>query len=134
MPDLTSEERDRLWQHALHEDNLFNERLNSFVTFQSVLLALAAILVSSEASDSQGLLRALGVAGLSTSFISVYVQAKQVHIIRLLTERCLETLPEFKVTVSLLETRRWRRISSKRLLAYYLPAVFALAWLSFMLS
>jgi hypothetical protein len=133
MPDLTSEERDRLWQHALHEDNLFNERLNSFVTFQSVLLALAALLVSSKTSDGKNLLRALGVAGLSTCIISVYVQAKQVHIVTLLTDRCRDALPEFRETLTLLESRRWRRVSSKILLAYFLPAIFALAWLSFLL-
>lgn len=134
MPDLTPEERDRLWQHALHEDSLFNERLNSFVTFQSVLLALAALLISANTSSGQNLLRALGVAGLSTCVISIYVQAKQVHIVALLTERCREALPEFRETLTLLASKRWRRLSSKTLLAYFVPAIFALAWLTFLFS
>lgn len=131
MSDLTPEERDRLWQHALHEDTRFNERLNFFVTLQSVLLALAALVISSNPSGGQTLLRALGVAGLLTCAISWYVQVKHVHIVALLTARCREVMPEFQETCDRLEAQRWRGISSKKLLAHFLPVAFAVAWLVF---
>lgn len=131
MRKLSSDECDRLWQHALHEDALFNERLNSFVTFQSVLLALAALLVSESDNRGDGLICALIVAGMATSVVSAYVQLKQVHLIGTLTERCRAALPEFAETLETLEASRWRRVSSKKLLAVLLPAIFALTWITF---
>jgi hypothetical protein len=76
MPEreLTTEERERLWQHALHEDSLYNERLNSFLIFHSVLLAVGGTILGSRAAAIGPLLIVLSCAGIALSFLWLYAQ------------------------------------------------------------
>jgi hypothetical protein len=73
---MPPEQCERLWQHLLHEDTLFNERLNSFVAFQSVLLGIAAFSLT----QSQKPLVFVGWAGLMVSLISVYVLGRMAFL------------------------------------------------------
>ena len=40
---LDSDQINRLWEHGLHEDEVFNNRLNFFLVFESVLLGMVGV-------------------------------------------------------------------------------------------
>ncbi|HEX3070123.1 MAG TPA: hypothetical protein VHX14_16270 [Thermoanaerobaculia bacterium] len=89
------EYRDRLWQHALHEDLLFNERLNSFVGFQSVLLAMAAALVLGKAGHVEIVVGVVTFIGILTSVLAGTFQWRQANYVSFLANcaanACLST-------------------------------------------
>lgn len=128
MEELGSEERQRLWEHALHEDLLFNERLGSFVALQSILLAMAAALVLADAASAATFVRAVGAVGVVTSLLSAYFQKRQADYVELLATRCEQHLPEFKKTHQLRQATALRRVVSQRLYALLLPGLFILVW------
>ncbi len=37
---LDNEQKNRLWQHKMNEEAMFNSRLNFFLVFESVLLSV----------------------------------------------------------------------------------------------
>ena len=49
---FTPDEISRLWEHGLHEDKIFNERLNFFLVFESVLIGVVASLYNAPTSKT----------------------------------------------------------------------------------
>ncbi|MES1241418.1 MAG: hypothetical protein ABUT39_07350, partial [Acidobacteriota bacterium] len=58
---------DRLWQHGLHEDGIFNERLNFFLVFESVLLGVIGMLLDKETASYGSIIILLIILGLAVT-------------------------------------------------------------------
>lgn len=121
-------QNDLLWQYVMHEDVIFNERLNFFLVFESVLLGAIAMLFNKEISRYRLLMAVLVILGLLLTVVWAYVQAKQRSILKIVTRRLMENLPEYRETVEELEEARWRRLSATALLAYVIPGLIGLMW------
>jgi hypothetical protein len=132
MEETSTEDRgqiDRLWQHGLHEDTVFNERLNFFLVFESVLLGLIAMLFDREPAIYKWVLVLLVCLGLAVTLVWSYIQAKQRLILKTLSGRLRRTLPEYRETLEELERHRWRIVSGTALMAYFIPGLIALVWI-----
>ncbi len=59
---------DRLWQHGLHEDNIFNNRLNFFLVFESVLLGVVAMLFGTP-TPNVDVIRTIIILGIAITVV-----------------------------------------------------------------
>ena len=117
----------RLWEHGNHEDTMFSERLNFFLVFEGVLIAVVGQLYA-QTPHNVLVVKATIVLGLLTTLIWGYVQIQQKIILEDLIERSRELLPEYRVTV---ERRNKRRLPIRviPLLAYGIPGLVLTFWL-----
>ena len=127
MDKLDSDQLNRLWAHGLHEDTMFNERLNFFLVFESILIAVISGLHSQ--SPNALLEKVLLILGLLTTLIWGYTQAQQKSILESLMERTRETLPEYKMTVERRRKSNWP-IKNLPILAYGMPVLVGLLWIA----
>ena len=131
--DLEAEAIRRLWEHGLHEDTMFNDRLNFFLIFESVLLGVVGMLYGKQPPIMKPILLLLGFLGLFITIIWGYVQSRQRSTLQRLIDRLQENLPEFRETYSPLDQKRWRRISGTWLLTYLIPFLVALIWIALLI-
>lgn len=120
------EERDRLWQHVLHEDTLWLDRLDRFFVVQGFLFAAAAI------SKSENLRIFLAIAGVGISLISIPWLYKQWINIEVLIEICKDQLPEFADTCVTINARKphWLgKTKISKLLSFAIPSIAIVAWI-----
>ena len=130
---MEADEISRLWEHGLHEDTMFNERLNFFLIFESVLLGVVGMLYSKQPPVMKSLLVVIAFLGLFITIIWGFIQVKHRSTLRILGWRCEENLPEFKETHAILAGKKWRRISGTWLLAYCIPFLVALVWIALLI-
>lgn len=88
-------QRDRIWDHRLHEDTQFNQRLNFFLIAEAMLVVAAAQVLSS-GTPRAWLGAGISVVGLGLTFIWWTVNRRQVKIMRHIQERAKSALPEFR--------------------------------------
>lgn len=131
------DQANRLFQHGLHEDNVFTEKGNYFLIAESMfVVAYAGLLSGSQSIASSGVqstnilvvARVLSLFGFLLTVVWIYSNRRQWYVVRHLQERARQLLPEYKVTY---ETRRKWRISSTGLMAYSVPALIAIMWAIF---
>ena len=126
--DYSDEELRRLWEHGLHEDNVFNERLNFFLIFQSVLYGVAGALLSQQESKIV-IVQLLAGFGTLLSGICAYVQGRQKFVVQDLAREFRIHFREYRASFQR-RTRPWPwRVSSMWLLAYGVPASAAALWI-----
>src|SRR5690242_7042720 len=107
MPEnLTEEQRNRLWEHGLHEDTIFFNHLNFFLIFESVLLGVVGVLYS-RPQPSTLMLRIIIILGLSLTLVWGYAQSRQKHMLNILQARCYEFIPDYKVTIEKRHYGKW---------------------------
>jgi hypothetical protein len=124
---LGQAEIDRLWQHRQSVDTHFNDRLNFFVVFESVLLGVVGVLGDRQVI-SRDALRLVAALGALLTVLWWYAQSKQRYILNLLRIRAAQFMPEYKATRSL-RTSRLYQVSVTWVLAHLLPALFGAIWL-----
>lgn len=133
------EQANRLFQHGLHEHNIFIEMGNYFLIAESMfVVAYAGLLSSGQSSASLSVqqtnillvARILAFFGFLLTVVWIYVNRRQWQIFRHLQERARELVPEYKVTY---ETRPKQRISATALIAYFVPIPIALMWIIFII-
>jgi hypothetical protein len=117
----------RLWAHGFHEDTIFGERLNFFLVFEGILIAVVGQLYSQSPRNIL-VVKATIVLGLLTTIIWSYVQIQQKIILEDLLERSREAIPEYKITVDRRDRRRLP-IRVIPLLAYGIPGLVVIFWL-----
>lgn len=124
---LDQDAKNRLWEHGFHEDTMFSERLNFFLVFEGILIAVVGQLYS-QSPRNIFVVKATIVLGLLTTLIWWYVQIQQKIILEDLMERTREAIPEYLVTV---ERRNRRRLPIRviPLLAYGIPGLVVAFWL-----
>lgn len=123
--EIDQELRRRLWEHALHEENAYNGRLNLFLVAEAMLLAFYAQLGRDFAKPS---LIALGILGVLLTALWIAVNVRQEGDLKAAVKRLGEHLPEFHTEGSLRSIRSINS-SDKTILTYCVPAIVALIWI-----
>ena len=126
---LQPDEVNRLWQHGMHEERLFHDRLNYFSALQIGLLGVFAILYHKE--PAPGVFVPLIVVALAFTLLWLVVQVRHrrycVHV-HVLVRRAV---PEYGRTVaSFAGPRRSDGLSIARPLAFAAPLLFAVIWVA----
>ncbi len=125
---LDKEARDRLWQHSLHEDNIFNNRVNFFLGFQSILLAVVAMLIDEIGSRDKLVAVLIIVLGLALSVLGWLIQAKQKRILDLLKEKGQEVFADYLEMVKRRKTGFFKNLSVTWILTNGIPITLILIW------
>ena len=124
---LDSDQINRLWQHAAHSQNRFDNRLNFFLVFESVLLGVVGVLYSKTSSAKMIVIALICLGFVLTAFWG-YVQARERYLLNDLEAQLQEVAPEYRETMMRRERVKWP-ISSTSLLAYGVPSLVALIWI-----
>ncbi len=139
---LDSDHLNRLWAHAMHEDDAYNNRQNFFLVFESVLLGAVGVLFSvmyNKPLPGKLLLVALTLLGFLLTLFWGYLQARQQDDYNVVVARLLEADPEYQEYRTLIarrEQQKWairgKTIPSMSLLTYGIPFLVALIWICFL--
>jgi hypothetical protein len=123
------DELNRLWQHGLHEERLFHDRLNYFAAMQVGLLGVFAILYNKE--PSPGVFAPLTAAALALDLLWLRGQARHWRYCVHVHEQLKAALPDFRRTIAAFNTDgRTEGMYITRPLAVGVPVLFAATWLA----
>ena len=130
------DELNRLWQHALHEERLFHDRLNYFSVVEIGLLSAFAILYNKDRPF--GLLLAVAGAALVFTAFWLLLQYKHWQYSMFLFSRLREILPEYRKTVDTFFSqnavnKQTNAFSFSKPLSLAAPVLFALTWIAFLI-
>jgi hypothetical protein len=130
----SQDELNRMWQHALHEERLFHDRLNYFSVVEIGLLSAFAILYNKDRPF--GLLAALTGAALVFTVFWLLLQYKHWRYCMFIYTRLREFVPEYGRTVDAFfgqekADKRTTAFSFSKPLA--LAVLFALTWIAFLI-
>lgn len=126
---LDADAINRLWQHGLHEEKLFHDRLNYFSAIQVGLLGVFAILYNKEAS--LGVFVPLAAIGLAFALLWLRVQLRHWRYCKHVYARMKRAVREYAGTVATMGTPGLADgLSIARPLAVAVPVLFAMAWVA----
>ena len=126
---LQPDEVNRLWQHGMHEERLFHDRLNYFSAVQVGLLGTFAILYNKDSSF--GGYVALAVVGLIIALLWLRVQVRHWRYCVHVNERIKTTVSEYAETIAeFASPGRPDGLSIARPLAFAVPLLFASIWVA----
>ena len=130
--ELESTERtgigERLLQHGIHEENVFYNRLNFFLLFESVLFSAFLSAQSSDRPLSSTLAWTVVGLGLLSSVFWLVVQYDKLMLVKTLVKRIVEYLPEFGETIRQAQAKRGANIRATEALALVTPSMFVGVW------
>jgi hypothetical protein len=129
------DEQNRLWQHALHEERLFHDRLNYFSAVEIGLLSVFAILYNKDRPF--GLLIPLTIAALVFTIFWLVIQYKHWRYCEFIHARLQEVVPGYRNLVNdyfgeNLEKKQTTAFAFSKPLSMAAPALFALTWIAFL--
>jgi hypothetical protein len=124
---LDNDQLNRLWEHGLHIDAMFHNRLNFFLVFESILLGVVGLLYS-RSTTAKPVLISIICLGLILTILWGYVQARMKYVFDSLRTFHREVIPEYKLTLIRRERVKWP-ISSTSLETYGVPLLVALIWI-----
>ena len=123
------DEVNRLWQHGLHEEKLFYDRLNYFSAIQVGLLGVFAILYNKE--PSFGVFVPLTATALAFNLLWLRVQVRHWRYCVHVYEVIRRAVPEYARTVATFAAPgRKDGLSISRPLAFAVPLLFAATWVA----
>ena len=123
------DELNRLWQHALHEERLFHDRMHFFSAIQVGLLGVFAILYNKE--PAIGVFVPLTAVSLAFTLLWLVVQVRHWTYCRILHERIREVVPDYRRTIAAFAAMgRTDGLSISRPLSYAVPLLFAATWMA----
>jgi len=123
------DEINRLWQHGMHEERLFHDRLNYFSAMQIGLLGVFAILYNKE--SAVGVFVPLTVVALAFTFLWLWVQLRHWRYCVHVNDLIKASVPEYGRTInSFAAPGRKDGLSISRPLAFAVPLLFAATWVS----
>jgi hypothetical protein len=126
---LHPDQINRLWQHGMHEERLFHDRLNYFSAVHAGLLAVFAILYHKEAAA--GLFAPLTAVALAFALLWLRVQVRHWRYCVHVHERVRRAVPEYAQTVAAFAAPgRTDGLSIARPLTFAVPLLFAATWLA----
>src|SRR5262249_52274901 len=126
---LHPDQVNRLWQHGMHEERLFHDRLNYFSAIQAGLLAVFAILYQKE--PAPGVFAPLTAVGLAFALLWLRVQVRHWRYCLHLFERIKRAVPDYAETIAAFAgPGRADGLSIARPLAFAVPLLFAATWVS----
>jgi hypothetical protein len=123
------DEVNRLWQHGMHEEKLFHDRLNYFSAVQVGLLGVFAILYHKE--PSPGVFAPLTAVALAFALLWLRVQVRHWRYCVHVHDRIKQIVPEYGRTVAAFAAPgRADGLSIARPLAFAVPLLFAATWVA----
>ncbi len=126
--ELDDQAINRLFQHLLHEEDLFTNHHNFFLVLESALLGTTGfILTASQSNLTTGLIFAS--LGFILNLVWLYTMVRMQWMLGLLRKRLRKHLPEYNQTMEERERTRWP-ISTSRLLTWFVPCITLLVWLA----
>ena len=126
---LLPDEVNRLWQHGMHEERLFHDRLNYFSAVQVGLLGVFAILYHRE--PAPGLFAPLTAVGLAFALLWLRVQVRHWRYCVHVYDRMRWGVSEYARTVAAFASPgRADGLSIARPLAFAVPVLFAVTWVA----
>jgi hypothetical protein len=126
-----SDERkvDRLFQHGLHEEGVFYNRLNFFLVFESFVFAVAVTGLGKEGPPI-AITRFICIVGVIISGVWWYAQVNKLVLLKALEDRIEASCDEFKETIAVANKKRIFQVwSANGILAHVFPLLFVGAWL-----
>jgi len=124
------DELNRLWQHGLHEEKLFHDRLNYFTAMQVGLLGVFAILYQKE--PLIGVFVPLIAVALLFTLLWLIIQVRHWRYCIHVYEQIRRVVPEYQRTLATFAgPGRTDGLSITRPLAFAVPVLFAGAWIAF---
>jgi len=121
------DEANRLWQHGMHEEKLFYDRLNYFSAIQVGLLGVFAILYNKD--PSPWLFAPLTASALAFAVLWLRVQVRHWRYCVHVHEHIRRLVPEYARTVAT-SPRRTSGLSISQPLAFAVPLLFAATWIA----
>src|SRR4051812_39853696 len=126
---LHQDEINRLWQHGMHEERLFHDRLNYFSAIQVGLLGVFAILYNKE--PSPWVFAPLTASALAFAFLWLNIQVRHWHYCVHVHVLIRQLVPEYARTVAAFAAPgRKDGLSISQPLAYAVPLLFAFTWVA----
>ena len=126
---LLPDEINRLWQHGLHEERLFHDRLNYFSAIEVGLLGCFAILYQKE--PAPGVFAPLTVAALAFALLWLRIQMRHWTYCEHVFSQIKRAVPEYARTVERFASPgRTDGLSIGRPLAFAVPMLFAATWIA----
>src|SRR5215813_5681976 len=92
------DEVNRLWQHGMHEERLFYDRLNYFTAMQVGLLGVFAILYNKE--PAVGVFLPLTAVALAFTLLWLVIQARHWRYCVHVNEQIKQVVPEYRRTLA----------------------------------
>lgn len=125
------EELKLLWGYAMHADDVFNDRQNLFLVFESILLGGASAIISPVIQSANSVLATLFIAvvflGLMTTISWWYTQIRQSYVVGCMTEFHKMVTPVYGKVIY--RIREWPyRVDATLFLVYILPLLVACLW------
>lgn len=122
---LDDGQNDKLWALGFHEDNLFHNRLQIFLTAHALLLAPVGFLLS-RSEPPRGFLIGLAALGTMLGLVWLIVQLRSRAVIERI-ENYLDGQPAFRVVFPTSGHPRW---SQEFILAAVLPGLIVISWIA----
>lgn len=128
-PSATVDEINRLWQHGMHEERLFHDRLNYFTASEVGLLGVFAILYHKE--PSCWVFAPLTMVALTFALLWLTVQVRHWRYCVHVNEQIKRVVPEYARTISTFGPRGSQDgLSISKPLAFAVPLLFVIAWIA----
>jgi hypothetical protein len=127
----TNDEVNRLWQHGMHEERLFHDRLNYFSFLDTGLLTICGIMYNKE--PAIGFFVPITIVGLLFTLLWLVIQRRHWTYVVHVNERIKQLVPEYKATLEgFAGPGRPDGLSISKPLALAVPVLFALTWVAFL--
>lgn len=123
------DEVNRLWQHGMHEERLFHDRLNYFSFLETGLLTISVIMYNKE--PAIGFFLPLAVVALLLTLLWLIIQVRHWVYVEHVHIRIRSLVPEYRATVEAFAgPGRRDGLSISKPLALAVPALFACTWVA----
>jgi hypothetical protein len=130
MSSVSPDEVNRLWQHGLHEERLFHDRLNYFSLLEMGLLTICGVMYNKE--SSLGFFLPLTGVALLFTLLWLVIQTRHYAYCVHINKRIREVVPEYKqTTAGFTAGGHHDGLSISRPLALAIPMLFAFTWVAF---
>lgn len=124
---MNEEERQRLWEWTLHEDQLFSDRQNLFLVAQSMLVAAYAGALSVSATSAAA---PIGVIGVLLTLTWLFVSWRECTLVDYIQAHAQRELAEYRAVSDhrpKVEIGGFR-IRSRSVIAFVLPTLLLALW------
>ncbi len=130
-PKPSADAINRVWQHGMHEERLFHDRLNYFSFLETGLLTICGIMYNKE--PAVGFFVPITVVGLLFTLLWLVIQRQHWKYCVHVNERIKQLVPEYKATLEgFAGPNRPDGLSISKPLALAVPVLFALTWVAFL--
>ncbi len=126
---LENDQINRVWEHKLHVEDIFYNRLNFFLVFESIFLSSVVSAAFTKLPSGKIVLIILTSLGLVITFLWGYAQARQKYILDDLRAHLEVIAPEYDATHKRRDQVIWP-LSSMSLLTYLIPPLIGLVWIT----